>query len=78
LWICSTFFAHCFFPLVIAANQTAYHLNIFKAYTWQIKNARFPIILQLIQRAQILRRGIKIMPQRSERAGKRHRKRTKP
>jgi hypothetical protein len=44
----------------------------------QEKNARFPIILQLIQRAQILRRGVKIMPRRGERARKRHRKRTKP
>jgi len=44
----------------------------------QEKNAHFPIIFQLNQPAKMLRRGVKIMPQRGERARKRHRKRTKP
>jgi len=44
----------------------------------QEKNARFPIILQLNQPAQILRRGVKIMLRRGDQAAKCHQKRTKP
>jgi hypothetical protein len=43
-----------------------------------VKNASIANFYQLNQPAQILRRGVKIVPHRGERARKRHRKRTKP
>ena len=41
-----------FFPFDIAANQTAYHLSIYKAYTGQAKNAPNANFSQLNQPAQ--------------------------
>jgi len=69
---------HIVFSSYCRGNLTAYYLNIYKAYATQAKNALITNFYQLNQPAQILRRGVKIMPQRSERARKRHRKRTKP
>jgi len=43
---------HILFSFPIAANQTAYHLNIFKAYAGQVKNAAIGNFSQLNQPAQ--------------------------
>jgi hypothetical protein len=69
---------HIVFFSCYRGDFTACHINIYKAYAAQVKNASIANFYQLNQPAQILRRGVGIVPQRGERARKRHRKRTKP